>query len=80
MKRTRKCPKCGGTDIVADAKVIDRGDMNHEQEMTLATFQNPDALIFKGKQHTVVSAWVCAKCGYTEFYADNPGALKLPKN
>ena len=54
--------------------------MNHEQEMTLATFQNPDALIFKGKQHTVVSAWVCAKCGYTEFYADNPGALKLPKN
>ena len=60
--------------------MIDRGNMDSEHEMTFATFQNPNAFIFKGKQHTVVSAWVCAKCGFTEFYADNPGALKLPRN
>ena len=25
MKRTNKCPNCGSSDIIADAKAIDRG-------------------------------------------------------
>jgi len=78
MKQTGKCPKCGSRDIIADAKAIDRGDGNTQYEMSVATFQKPDALIFKGKQKTTVSAWVCAACSYVEFYADSPSTIKLP--
>jgi ribosomal protein S27AE len=79
MKQTGICPKCGSADIVADVKVIDRGDANYQGEMTVATFRDPGALIFKGKQETKVSAWVCGSCGYMEFYADDPAAIKLPE-
>jgi predicted nucleic-acid-binding Zn-ribbon protein len=79
MKRTGKCPKCGCADIIADAKAIDRGHRNSQQEMSVATFRKPEALIFKEKQETTVSAWVCASCGYVEFYADSPTTIKLPK-
>jgi predicted nucleic-acid-binding Zn-ribbon protein len=79
MKRSRKCPKCGSTDIVVDAKAIDRGDGNRQFEMSVATFRKPDALIFKEKQTTTVSAWVCAACGFIELYADSPSSIKLPK-
>ncbi len=79
MKQTGKCPKCGSSDIVADAMAIDRGHAHSEQEMIVATFRKPEALIFKEKQATTVSAWVCADCGYIEFYADSPRTIKLPK-
>lgn len=78
MKQTGKCPKCGGADIAVDAKAIDRGDSNVQREMSVATFRQPQAFIFKGKQETTVSAWVCIDCGYIEFYADSPEVLKLP--
>ena len=77
MKRTGKCPKCGGDHIIADAKAIDRADHHTEKEMTLATFKQPEAILFKGKQTTSVSAWVCVGCGFVEFYADEPATLKI---
>jgi predicted nucleic-acid-binding Zn-ribbon protein len=79
MKQNGKCPKCGSSDVVADAKAIDRGHGNAQQEMSVATFRKPEALIFKEKQETTVSAWVCTACGYIEFYADSPSTIKLPK-
>lgn len=78
MKQTGKCPKCGGTEIIADAKAIDRGDYNSQHEMSIATFRNPQAFIFKDKQEVTVSAWVCGSCGFIEYYADSPVRLKLP--
>lgn len=78
MKRTSKCPKCGSTDIIADAKAVDRGDGNAQHDMSIATFRKPEAIIFKEKQQTTVSAWVCGECGYIEFYADAPKQIKLP--
>jgi len=47
--------------------------------MSIATFRKPDALVFKGEKETTVSAWVCASCGYIEFYADDPSTIKVPK-
>lgn len=79
MKRNSKCPKCGSTDVIADAKAIDRGHSDFQREMSVATFAKPDALIFKDKKLTTVSAWVCADCGFIEFYADSPAAIKPPK-
>ncbi len=78
MKRTGQCPKCGGKEIIADAKPIDRGDNNWQHKLSLATFESPEALIFKGKRVATVSAWVCADCGYVEFYADSPESLLSP--
>jgi hypothetical protein len=57
---------------------IDRGDSNAQHEMSVATFRRPQALIFKERQMTTLSAWVCAACGYVELYADDPAAIKLP--
>jgi predicted nucleic-acid-binding Zn-ribbon protein len=79
MKKTGTCPKCGCTEIIADARAVDRGDGNSVRDMEIFTYRNPEAIIFKEKQMTSVSAWVCSDCGYVEYYADNPAHIKLPK-
>ena len=78
MKKTGLCPKCGSSNIIANAKAIDRGDGNSQHEMIVATFRNPSALLLKGKQTSKVSAWVCVECGFTEFYTKRPYDLVLP--
>ena len=74
MKRSNKCPKCGSSDVIADAKAIDRVDGG---ALWVATFRKPDAVVFKGQVTTTVSAWVCAECGYLELYADDPKSIKV---
>lgn len=78
MKQTGKCPKCGGTNVIADAKSIDRGESFIEHDMAVATFRNPQAILFKGQQVSAVSAWVCGTCGFLELYADKPEAIRPP--
>ena len=56
--------------------MVDHAHMNTQQELTVATYRNPQALIFKGQMSSTVSAWVCAECGYLEFYADAPEKLR----
>jgi ribosomal protein S27AE len=77
VKRTNKCPKCGSGDVIANARAVDRGHLDIESELTVATFRNPGALIFKGQLTTTVSAWVCVDCGYIEFYADSPRGIDV---
>ena len=79
MKKSSQCPKCGSTEVVADAKVIDRGQANIPMEICMATYLKPEALLFKGQQESKVSAWVCTACGYLELYADSPATLKVLK-
>ncbi len=76
MKHNHKCPKCSGTDIITNARVLTRINAA-EGDLTLATYDNPEALLFKGKQSTIVSAWVCAGCGFTEWYAADPNVLRV---
>lgn len=76
MKKSGSCPKCGGEDVIADVKVVDRGEYGHAFEMTLARAARPGALAAKDERPTTVSAWVCAGCGFIEYYADNPTVLK----
>jgi predicted nucleic-acid-binding Zn-ribbon protein len=77
MKSTNKCPKCGSRDVISDAKAIDHAHYA-ETELSVATYRKPDALLFKGQLTTTLSAWVCADCGYVEFYADSPQSIKTP--
>ena len=74
MKRTNKCPKCGSSDVIADAKAIDRVDNG---ALSVSTFRKPGAVVFKGQLTTTLSAWVCADCGYLELYADDPKRIKV---
>lgn len=76
MKADNTCPKCNYKEIIRDAKAVDRGDSNIEEEMKIATFKHPEALIFKGQYQSTVSAYVCARCGYVEFYVDDVEILK----
>lgn len=77
MKKTGICPKCESCDIITDARAVDRDD-GFNREMIVTTYRNPNALIFKDTQVTVLSAWVCANCGFTEFYADDPSNIVRP--
>jgi predicted nucleic-acid-binding Zn-ribbon protein len=70
MKKSGVCPKCSCVEIIKDAKVLDKGHYSVETELQIATDKNPEALWFKGRKRTNVSAWVCTECGYIEFYAD----------
>lgn len=73
MKRTNRCPKCGSTEIIADAEAVDHAGLT---DLSVATFRKPDAILFKGQTGSTLSAWVCGDCGYVEFYADEPERLK----
>jgi predicted nucleic-acid-binding Zn-ribbon protein len=73
MKKTNICPKCGSKDIVSGAKT----SPGYNGTTSVVVFNRPDALLFRGKQSSTVSNWVCTDCGYLESYADNPSDLKL---
>ena len=73
--RNGKCPKCGSTEIIPDVRVLDRGESNLTSDLQVAVDANPGAWVFKGRQISKLSAFVCASCGYTEMYAIDPGAL-----
>ncbi len=75
MKATEECPKCGSKDVTANAVAEDQTNYG-PQAHKIAVYQKPDAIIFKEKSSSSLSAWVCTDCGYVEFYADNPSALK----
>lgn len=76
MKQSQCCPKCRSNDIIANVRPLDLGHGNAQHTAQLATYANPNAFLFKGKQSTTMAAWVCAECGYVEFYADDPRALE----
>ncbi len=77
MKRSVTCPKCGCKEIIADAKALDR-NRSLDNDMAVVTYEKPQALIFKGERLSTVSAWICADCGYIEYYADQPRDLLSP--
>jgi predicted nucleic-acid-binding Zn-ribbon protein len=77
MKHSKQCPKCQSNDVIADVTAIDRSHNSNHSELSVATYRDPYALIFMGQQKTTLSAWVCANCGFVEFYADAPKKLKL---
>lgn len=76
MKRTNKCPKCGSSDVIADAKAIDT-TVHGVKELSVRTLRKPDGLLFRGELTTTLSAWVSAGCGYVVFYFDSPQSIKV---
>ncbi len=76
MKAKYTCPKCISSDILHNVRVLAGTDSGYVAA-DLAVFRNPDALVFKGAQRTPLTARVCGQCGFVEFYAQDPGALRV---
>lgn len=72
MRSTRKCPKCGETDILFEASLYD----HFEVEAKLGTQAKPNSLVFKGGKYASVNADVCMSCGYAELFVKNPEDLR----
>ncbi len=70
MKRSGVCPKCSSQNIVRGARVGDR-----EGQLMIWSFEDPTAIVFKGRVTTGLWAYVCGACGFVEFYSDKPGTL-----
>lgn len=60
-----KCIKCDSEDLVP---VTPRADGN---SITVATYSNPTAWLFKGQKSRPVTGIACQSCGYLEFYLTN---------
>jgi len=74
MSLTEKCAKCGHEKLIARARVVCKAD-GADQDVRLRADAHPDAIVFKQASRSPVRASVCAKCGYVEFYAEDPGQL-----
>ncbi|RYD48794.1 MAG: hypothetical protein EOP85_02860 [Verrucomicrobiaceae bacterium] len=71
--KSGKCPKCGSSEIITGARLIDEAEYARTRVSTTA---KPDALLFKGYKSTLVDAHVCGSCGFIELYAADPGKLR----
>ena len=69
------CAKCGSTQIVPQARILDHGDGNVAREAQVGVYRKPDAMFFKGHVKVQLFAKVCGECGFTEFYAKDPTTL-----
>lgn len=73
----RKCLACSGSDLIQNVAILDRGENHAHWRMTLATFENPDAWLFKGAHNAEATASVCRDCGYVMLYVSRSGIAEL---
>jgi predicted nucleic-acid-binding Zn-ribbon protein len=72
------CPKCGSKNVMAGIEVRDDGRSNNHPLRVVVEEPEPErhaAIWVQGQSTGNITAWVCARCGYTELYADNLIAL-----
>jgi predicted nucleic-acid-binding Zn-ribbon protein len=75
MSGMTTCPKCGSSEIVPRARIIDRGDYNAAGQLQVGIEKKPEAWVFKQLVQSELYATICASCGFTEIYASNPRAI-----
>ena len=69
-----KCLSCGCTELIGDVVLIDN---YYKVPIDLRTFENPDAILFKGTRRAGVSAKVCTACGLVMLFTDPTGVANL---
>ena len=77
MWRNEECPKCQSTEIIPNVRILDRmsaADFD-ATDLTTVVYDNPGALVFKGKHLGFLNAQICGQCGYTELFVSNPEEL-----
>lgn len=68
MRRSGKCPKCSGAEILENTRVQARSAFDGKDELHIVVYENPDALLFRGEHSSPLTAWVCRSCGFAELY------------
>lgn len=63
------CDKCGSDKVIPQAKVIEDNDLS------VVVDENPDAVFFKRKTSSGITAKVCGNCGFIELYASDPQSI-----
>ena len=66
--RQGTCPKCHSDDILHNVETADR------EALSMMVYGGSGVVPRRGRSFPV-RAWVCAACGYTEFYVSDPEAL-----
>jgi hypothetical protein len=60
--------------VIPSVRVIDLGD--GIRPLSLMIEERPRATIFRGWRRFPLSASVCATCGYTELYVEDPASMR----
>ena len=77
MLESKACVKCGSSEPVIPARVMDRREQRLQKEdLRLRVDADPEAFLFKNAYHSPLMARVCSRCGYTEFYAAEIAVLR----
>ena len=72
MRRSRCCPKCGGTDLVHNEK-LGMGHIDGSRRyLHIAPMDDPEDDTRYDPVGGYVHAIACARCGYMELYAQKP--------
>lgn len=69
------CSTCQSDKIVSGVRITDLGDDNGKYDLSLETYKNPNAFLFKGTTRYTIKARVCCNCGKVETYIENPKEL-----
>ena len=72
MNQNDGCPKCGSSDVIGDARIVDR---TLEEELRVTVQRKPNAKVFKRTVGVTLKARVCGSCGHAELYASDPVRL-----
>ena len=63
MKASKKCPKCGTTDIYYSPQIMDRGDGNEAMPLAIG---RSDAIL--AREYGQFEVYACKGCGLAELY------------
>ena len=75
MKRSKRCPKCQGTDLLHVPTFMEAGDMGRTP---MAVTEAETGEMFGIPMMTPVGEFevvICRHCGYAEFYVKNAGDI-----
>ncbi|MBS1830171.1 MAG: hypothetical protein JST93_33025 [Acidobacteria bacterium] len=71
-----QCFKCKSEKIIPQVRVMDRGHYSGDAgDLSVVSYEDPDALVFKGAKRSSLYARICGECGYAELYVENPREL-----
>jgi hypothetical protein len=71
------CTACKSTSLIFDVWAVDRGDGNSKHAMLVAKNADPDAIFFKGRKTSGVTAVVCRSCGLIHYFATDPDSIAV---
>ncbi len=69
------CPKCGSDKMMPNVRIVYRDRYGVSGDVDLEIYKDPEAMLFKGAVGDPLRRQVCGERGFTELYANDPGAL-----